>query len=368
MKEIKLLHAADLHLDSPFESLSPEAAAERKKGQRQLLTRLAEIAETRGVHAVLLCGDIFDGPDIERETERDFCRAFGALPCHVLVAPGNHDPYTPHSFWETAHLPDNIYVFKNEEIECVELPGIRARFWGAGFQNNFCRPLMRDFEAPAKRRDMPDIMVIHGDTDSKDSAYNPISRDELLKSGMEYVALGHIHARSPLKAAGETSYAYPGCTEGRGFDETGEKGALLVSVSVDNGVKEEFIPLGGVRYDTVTVNVAEKDAVKAIKNALSGLGSGGCCRLILTGECEELPDVNAVRKILDGRFSELQIKDETTQKVNVWAQAGLDTLSGVFIGMLEKKFRAAKSPEDRENIELAARYGLAAIDNGGELI
>jgi len=368
MKDIRFLHAADLHLDSAFESLSPEAADERRKGQRQLLFALAEIAEEHGVQAVLLCGDIFDGPEIERETERDFCRAFGSLPCHVLVAPGNHDPYTPHSFWETAHLPDNVYIFKNEEIECVELPGVRTRFWGAGFQNSFSRPLLQDFEAPEKRLGMPDVMLIHGDTGSGESAYNQISRDELLRCGMDYVALGHIHSLSPLKIAGGTAYAYPGCTEGRGFDETGEKGALLVTLSEENGVSAEFVPLPGVRYDIVTADIGAAEPLEAVLGALSGLPAGGACRILLKGECEELPDVNLIRKKLDGRFRELQIRDETTRKINLWEQAGLDTLSGVFIGKLAAMSGAAKSPAERELIELAAHYGLAAIGNGGGLI
>ena len=148
MKELKLLHAADLHLDSAFESLSPEDAEARRAGQRDMLYRLADAAESLKADAVLLCGDVFNGIDVERETDHAFGRAMSALRCPVLVAPGNHDPYTPYSFWETAHLPGNVYVFTNANIECVELPGVRARFWGAGFQNAFCRPLLRDDGLP----------------------------------------------------------------------------------------------------------------------------------------------------------------------------------------------------------------------------
>lgn len=367
MREIKLLQAADLHLDSAFESLSPEKAIERRKGQRELLFKLASVAEKRGVQAVLLVGDIFNGVEVERETVRDFCRAMGALPCPVIIAPGNHDPYSAYSVWETAHLPENIFVFKNAEIEGVEFPGVRARFWGAGFQNTFSRPLLSEFEAPEKRHDMPDVMVIHGDVGAGESAYNLITREDLQKSGMDYVALGHIHAASPLKMAGETVYAYSGCTEGRGFDETGEKGALLVTIS-DDGISSEFIPLGGVRYEIISVDVSGRNPLEAVLFAISGLSAKDSCRIILTGECTELPDVNFLRRKLDGALSELQIKDETSLKRDVWTQLGQDTLSGVFLGRLNLLFKAAESVEEREKIELAARYGLAAIENGGDLV
>ena len=172
---------------------------------------------------------------------------------------------------------------------------------------------------------------------------------------MDYVALGHIHSLSPLKIAGGTAYAYPGCTEGRGFDETGEKGALLVTLSEENGVSAEFVPLPGVRYDIVTADIGAAEPLEAVLGALSGLPAGGACRILLKGECEELPDVNLIRKKLDGRFRELQIRDETTRKINLWEQAGLDTLSGVFIGKLAAMEQALEEYEG-----LFEKYGVLA--------
>jgi len=367
MRKLTLLHAADLHLDSPFESLSPEQAAERRAGQRELLFALEELAEKRGVSAVLLSGDIFEGNSIKTETERDFNSALGALRCPVLIAPGNHDPYAAHSVWETMRLPDNVYIFKNAEIEYAEFAGVPARFWGAGFQNTFCGPLLRGFAAPEKSDDIPDILVLHGDTGAGASDYCPISREDLIRCGMDYAALGHIHARTPLMRAGETAFAYPGCTEGRGYDETGEKGALLVTLS-DDGVSAEFVPLGGVRYEIITVDVGGKDAMNAISDAVAALTVNDCCRLILTGACAEPPDIGSLRKSLEGRFRELQLRDETVLKREVWALRGQDTLSGVYLDRLYIMYESAASGKERRKIELAAQYGLSAIENGGELL
>ena len=364
MKELKLLHAADLHLDSAFESLSPEDAEARRTGQRDMLYRLADAAESLKADAVLLCGDVFNGIEVEHETARAFGRAMSALRCPVLIAPGNHDPYTPYSFWETANLPANVYVFTNANLECVELPGTRARFWGAGFQNAFCRPLLRDFTAPKKRGDMPDVMVLHGDVTQSESAYNAITRDDLVRCGMDYVALGHIHQRSPLRRAGEVSYAYPSCTEGRGYDETGEKGALFVTIS-DGGIETRFIPLGGVRYEIMTVDVGGRDPFRYVGNAIEGFTKNDCCRIILRGECEQPPNVTELRYRFAPLLRELQIHDETTEKMDVWARLGEDNLSGVFSGRLFTKYKEAKTAEEQHLIELAARYGLEAIENGG---
>ena len=65
---IKFLHTADLHLDAPFAALSPEQAAARRQEQRELLTELAEAANTHDCDLVLLAGDLFDSAGASDET------------------------------------------------------------------------------------------------------------------------------------------------------------------------------------------------------------------------------------------------------------------------------------------------------------
>jgi DNA repair exonuclease SbcCD nuclease subunit len=367
MKALKLLHAADLHLDSPFDALSPEQAAERRAGQRELLFRISDAAEKHGVSAVLLSGDIFEGEAVLPETVRDFNSSLGALSCPVLIAPGNHDPYSAHSVWETMRLPENVYIFKNTAPELMRFPGVNARFWGAGFQSSFSAPLLRGFTPVEKVEGKFDVMVLHGDTGASAEDYNPISREDLVKCGMDYVALGHIHARTPLLRAGRTTYAYPGCAEGRGFDETGEKGALLVTLS-DEGVAAEFIPLGGVRYEIIPVDISGKDPLEAALSASAELTENDCCRLVLTGEHAEQPDLAALRRELEGRFRELQLRDETVQARNIWEKRGQNTLSGVFTDRLYAQHEAARDDKERRVVALAARYGLSALEDGGDLL
>ena len=367
MKSLRLLHAADLHLDAPFEALSPEAAARRRQGQRDLFKRLCETAEARGAEAILLCGDIFDSGRVEPETLRTVEAALSALSCPVLIAPGNHDPYFTGSVWESLKLPENVYIFKKQEIRSISFPEIPARFWGAAFGGEACPALLNSFSAPEKDGNLFDIMVIHGDIGSADSPYHPIRRPDIEKSGMDYIALGHIHTRSPLMEAGGTYFAYPGCFEGRGYDELGEKGALFVTVSKD-GVSADFVPLGGLRYEILRVDVSTGEPEEVLEQALSGLPEGLCCRLILEGDCETPPDLFQIRRHFENRFHELQLRDETTKRRDIWALKGQDSLSGAFTDRLFALHEAAKTEREREKLRLAARYGLAAIENGGDLL
>ena len=105
---IKLIHGADLHLDSPFSGLTPEQAAARRQEQRELLDRLARLAREREADLLLLSGDLLDSRRTYRETAQALARSLGSLPCPVFLAPGNHDFYGPQSLYAALDWPENV--------------------------------------------------------------------------------------------------------------------------------------------------------------------------------------------------------------------------------------------------------------------
>lgn len=364
MSDLKILCAADLHLDSRFEALPEKEAQKRREGQRELLFKIVELAEHHGAQSILLSGDVFESNAVSIETQDAFIKAFGTVDIPVFVSPGNHDPYTDSSVWVRMRIPKNVHIFKSKKIDCVELNDLNLRIWGAGFENYFCESILENFNPPIKTDGIFDVMVLHGDVCSGESDYNPITRQQLENSGMDYVALGHIHTCSKPQKVGKTVFAYPGCTEGRGYDEIGVMGVYLVTLS-DEGVKAKLLPLGGVRYEIITVDVSGKDPLEAVEAATTELSDKDYCRVILKGECEELPDAAQLRASLEGRFAELQLRDETVKKRNIWQQMRQDSLSGVFLKKLRKKYDGAAKEDERKLIELAAYYGIAAIESGG---
>ena len=97
IEPIKLLHAADLHLDSPFAGLPPEQAAARRQQARQLLEALPRLCRREGCRLVLLAGDLFDTGTVYRDTVDQLRQALAECPAQVFIAPGNHDPMGPDS-------------------------------------------------------------------------------------------------------------------------------------------------------------------------------------------------------------------------------------------------------------------------------
>jgi len=358
---LKLIHGADFHLDSPFSGLNPEQAAQRRSGQRQLLAELADLARREQADLVLLSGDLLDSGRVYRETARAMAETLGSIPCPVFIAPGNHDPYTAASVYATLEWPANVHIFRPGAMQSVELPGLNCVVHGRAFGDihEDASPLA-GFQPP-----LPDgrvhLMCLHGDV-SDQSDYGPLSPMELAASGMDYVALGHIHQHSGLNRVGSTFWAYPGCPEGRGFDELGEKGVLCVEAEPGR-VEARFVPLCRHIYTERRVELADGPALETVLAALPQDTGREICRLTLTGQWAQ-PDLPALERALEGRFCALTLRDRTRLPQDLWARREEDTLTGLFLQLMWDKCQA--EPED-PICQLAARFGLAALENGEDV-
>jgi len=358
---IQILHAADLHLDAPFASLPPDQAAQRREEQRGLLARLAQQAREGGADLVFLAGDLFDSGQVYPETLQALARALAQTGCPVFIAPGNHDYYGPKSPYVLQSWPENVHIFSAPEMTGVALQALNCVVWGCAFTS----PTREDgplagFSAPRDGR--VHLGVLHGDL-APASPYGPITQEQIGESGLTYLALGHIHKSDGFHAAA-TPWAYPGCPEGRGFDELGDKGALWVKVE-DHGVTAEFLPMAARRYHILEIPAGE-DAAAAVDKALTGEYREDICRVILTGEYDpEGVDLAALEGAFSPRCYALQLRDATVPRRDLWDRAGEDSLTGLFLRRMEE--RLAQAPDtERETLELAVRYGLAALERREE--
>lgn len=354
---MKLLHASDFHLDAPFAALSPEKAALRRAEGRGLLTRLASLAREEQADLVLLAGDLFDGEQVYRETLTALTQALASIPVPVLIAPGNHDPFTPRSPYAVLPWPENVTIFTSETMASKPFPHLNCVVHGLGFtRDRVEEDLLEGFCAPEDGR--LHIGIIHGDVCQGTSFYNPMSQKSILESGLDYLALGHIHAPSGLQKLGRTYYAYPGCPEGHGFDELGDRGCLIVDVE-KGGVSARFRSLAQRRYLELQADLSDSDPLAAAEAALSRVSPGDCVKLIFTGERDQAPDLAFLEPRLEGRVFALRLRDRTRLKSGTWDKAGEDTLTGAFLRLMREKADGRQA-----NAELAARFGLAALEKG----
>ena len=358
---IKILHTADLHMDSPFETLGADLAAARRGEQREMLGRVADLVNSGGVELVLCSGDLLDSASSYYETAQALIAAFSDMRAEVFIAPGNHDYYCAKSPYSYLDFSPNVHIFKSSQMESVELPRLGCRVYGAAFTSTSSRPLLTGFRA--EDDGFINIMAMHGDIAG--DIYNKITPQEIAASGLDYLALGHIHAFSGIKKSGGTTYAYPGCPLGRGFDETGRRGVITGEVS-KGGADLRFTPLGGREYRIVEIDLTGKsDVISAICDGTTQEDKQSICRVLLRGEYEGGFDCDAVVSALIRVFYHVSVKNETRPRRDLWKGAGEDTLRGLFLSEMRSQYDAA-GEDMKEQITLAVRYGLAALDNGEE--
>lgn len=358
---VKLVHAADFHLDSAFGALRGEQAKLRRRESRELLLRLSNYVNQNEINIVLLAGDLFDGETVYRETLEQLLEALGTMRARVFIAPGNHDPYRAGSPYAALDWPENVHIFTSRTIECVALPEWNTAVYGAAFTESAQEEsLLADFCAPDDG--MTHLMVLHGELAAGASRYDPITKEQIAGSGLDYLALGHTHQHDGVHHAGKTAYAYAGCPEGRGFDELGEKGILAGTVECGRA-QMQFVPFARRRYEAMRVDVTGKSPEDALRTALPQMTARDIYRVVLTGETDERGvDLERLEERFAPDFFYLEVRDETRIGADVWARAEEDSLRGMFLRTLREKYDAAQDDAERAQIDLAVRFGLAALD------
>ena len=360
---LRFIHAADFHLDSAFAALTPRQAAARRRESRELPVRLANYVNQNNIDLVLLAGDLFDSAASYRDTAEELSAALGQMEAQVYIAPGNHDWYGPGSPYLTVKWPENVHIFTQPRLETMEWPEKNLALHGAAFTHGEqADGFLTGFTAPADGK--LHIGLLHGEIDPSEARYNPIRKEEIAASGLAYLALGHIHKRAEPLTFGGIVCAWPGCPEGRGFDELGEKGFYSGTIDDSGKVSLTFVPFARRRYEILTVDVTDRDPRAAIEAALPADTAQDLYRILLTGETGEGGvHTDALKAALADRFYALELRDRTRLAEDLWAKAEEDSLRGLFLRDLKQQLAQAQTEEDRQRVTMAARFGLAALDH-----
>lgn len=347
---MKLLHSADWHLDSPFSGRTPEQRQVLRRAQLQIPRKVAELCRLEECDIMVLSGDIFDGPHTPESVDalRDALTECGVP---VFISPGNHDFCSSDSPWLTEHWPENVHIFTGG-LESVALPEIDCRVYGAGYQSMDCPALLEGFHADGQERFC--IAVLHGDPTVSNSPYCPITTAQARSSGLDYLALGHIHKRGVFHAGG-TICAWPGTPMGRGFDETGEHGVYVTRLKDGHDVR--FVPLNTLRFHELEVDTGE-DAVAALEAVLPGFGNADFYRITLTGSAEG--DLQSLYAHFQ-HIPNLELRDQRREKADLWVKAGEDSLQGTYFQLLKNAHDAADEDTARQ-IALAAEISQKLLE------
>jgi exonuclease SbcD len=280
---MRLLHAADLHVDSPMKGLVAyeEAPVEQLRlAARAALNNLVDTAIEQTVDAVLLAGDIFDGDWPHYGTGVYFVSQMGRLreaEIPVVIVTGNHDAES--KLTKSLRLPDNVQMLDTRKPQSISFEAIGLAVHGQGYATP---AVTDDLSAayPAPIADVVNVGLLHTSANGRPGheRYAPCKVERLIERGYDFWGLGHVHQHEVLST--DPLIVFPGNLQGRGLRETGAKGAILVEIGHDGSATFQHRALDIVRWQLVEVDASacgDRDEVgecvaAALREAVRGVG------------------------------------------------------------------------------------------------
>jgi len=317
----RVLHAADIHLDSPLQKLNAyeQAPVDRIRGaSRRALENLVALAIQQEVDLVVIAGDLYDGDWPDQNTGLFFVEQARRL-IHagipLAIIRGNHD--AANVMTSTLPLPKNPdgseIMMRSEKVDSRDFEDIGITVHGQSFQK---RAETANLAAryPAPHSGMFNLGLLHTSLTGAEGhePYAPTTPAELIDKGYDYWALGHVHTRASHGTEDSAPIHFSGNLQGRHIRECGPKGCLIVDIDSNNRCTTEFHPLDVVRWYRHPIDVSDIQHTDEVADSFQqwlgdSLGGNGdqlaVVRVELTGDC---PIHDALHQKRNRLWSDLQ--------------------------------------------------------------
>jgi DNA repair exonuclease SbcCD nuclease subunit len=344
----RFIHCSDLHIDSPFKGFSairPDWADRLREAPLQSFLKIVDLAVSEQVDAVLIAGDVFDGEDKSLQAQFKFRRGLQTLSDHGIpsfIAHGNHDPLNTWS--TTLDWPEKVSVFPGSRVSSIPVKKdgrTLAHIYGTSFhQRDVFDNLALQFNR--KQESGFAVAVLHANVGGHPDhdPYAPCAMDDLVTRGMDYWALGHVHARDVMRRS-NPAVVYCGNSQGRFFKESGPKGCCLVTLKEGSDPDIQFMATDTIRFMEVTLDlsscVTPDDAVAEMIGQCHMLmeqaeGRSLVVRQTLTGRTEVHPLLHKGGTLNSLRDEVLQ--NFTDRRAGLWLEFRLQTRGGYDIDTL----------------------------------
>lgn len=357
-ENMKLIHCADLHIDSRMKThLNTHESNERKREILLTFERMVSFAIDNDVRAILIAGDMFDTNVISNASKMrliNIIRENSNIDFLYLV--GNHDE--ENAIEEFKEL-DNLKLFDNKwstyRYDNVNIIGTILN-------------KSTNFDILNLDENSVNIVMLHGQISqyNVDGDEEIISLPKLRNKNIDYLALGHIHTYECNQLDNRGIYAYSGCLEGRGFDECGDKGFVLINVD-GNRVDHEFVPFAKRKLYEIDYDISNDETWYGvecgIQNTLSDIDESSMIKINLIGRFSLTMEkqISFTEDKLKEKYYFVKIKDKSTLKLEEKDYMLDMSLRGEFI---RKVMASDLSDEDKESVIL---LGVKALE-GEELI
>lgn len=364
---MKLIHCADIHLNS---SLSAHLDGDKQKQRRteilHTFLRMVDYAAEQSVDGILIAGDLFDTKKVDRTTGNAVLSAITGHPEIVFFyLRGNHD--VDGFIQSLEEIPDNLKLFGDTwRSYAWEEAGVTIVVTGAEGSVRNARELYTSLRLDPKHIN---LVMLHGQEtpyasgERQDAEQIPLSL--LQNKGIDYLALGHIHTYKREKLDARGIYVYPGCLEGRGFDECGIHGFCLLEIdAVHHKIQDTFVPFASRRLWEASVDVSMcangVDVLEDMKETLQEMQvqTGDLVKVCMTGSLPVGVEVDT--ELLAMQLSQVyfyaKVVDQTVPEIDYAAYAHDASLKGEFVRLVQ----AQRDLSDAEKAKII-QTGILAL-------
>lgn len=361
---MKIIHCADLHLDSPMTTYLPEEKIEERKSELLgTFFRMVDYARQHQIEAILIAGDLFDGKVVSATVQnavQQIVRDNEDILFFYLR--GNHDEGNLQiEDWGL----DNLKLFHQQwRRYVIHSGGKRIAITGMELNQNNSTEMSQSL---VLNQEDFNIVMLHGQINEyevKDKA-EVIALDSLRNKGIDYLALGHVHSYREGKLDARGIHCYPGCLEGRGFDECGQHGFVVLDIDVPKRKwSREFVPFSSRCYYSVEIEVSGCDNTIEILNRVKqtllqrGYGKENLLQVCLTGEMDVAGEKNPayMENWLKNDYYYIQLKDKTINKIDYESYGKDASLKGEFVRCVREEVELTE-----EEKACIIRMGLQAL-------
>ena len=348
---MKIIHTSDLHLESSMAKLTPQKAKERRLELVDTFHRMVREASSIGCEVFIIAGDLFDNDRYSRRAADKVASIIESYPeITFLYLIGNHESA---SFSErVTELPKNLKIFGDDWT-----------YFDFGEVTFAGRTTMPPDMFSSLRLDegRKNIVVLHGAVKESVGDSEGISLPDARARGINYLALGHYHSYTKYEIDRRGVAVYSGVPEGRGFDEAGECGFVLINTDGDE-ITHRFCPFAKRAIRIIEVDLTDMETPRevdmAIEDALAPVSSNDIVRLSLTGRRAPTlyPNLDGAAMRYRERFYYFEAEDESKTRINPEDYRYDKSIEGEFIRLVYSK--EDLTDEEKEQI---IRCGIAAM-------
>ncbi|MCD4812598.1 DNA repair exonuclease [bacterium] len=361
---LKIIHTADIHLGAKFVGLGNKGSDQRRR-LRECVGDIIDYVISENADMLLIAGDVFDNQQPSPESISALTHGVQRLrdaDIPAVMIAGTHDSLREDGVlkrWAIKQAgvvlltPEQPVWIDEQKQLCVQGVSLTSA-------HEPKRPLtvMHKPEGDYWQIGMVHAALEMGRENPQEAVF---SLDEIAKSALHYLALGHWHRRREC-SKGKTVAWYPGSPEMIALDES-EPGTVL-KIEFLEGCQPKVTPyvVGKRSLVEITLELYDVEAILTQIRNYADVDKVLLLRLQGIIPPELFPDISEIARALEKDFFYVRVKNEFTAtiKKDVLDQYGEQTVMGKFVRIVRDEKDGVDAKTQLE-LDQVLQLGLALL-------